>query len=121
MVSRYGIGRDQVKILRATVYGHHDRFAARFRMGRVFLAGDAAHAMPPWIGHMAAGVRDAASLCSKLAAVLRRELPESVLAPTRPSASRTSGKSPSGRCSSAGSSPSGGAPSPGSVTPCCRS
>ncbi|MEV7385540.1 MULTISPECIES: bifunctional 3-(3-hydroxy-phenyl)propionate/3-hydroxycinnamic acid hydroxylase [unclassified Streptomyces] len=80
MVSRYGIGRDRIRILRATVYSHHVRFAARFRVGRVFLAGDAAHAMPPWIGQgMAAGVRDAANLCWKLAAVLRGELPESVL------------------------------------------
>ncbi|MER5796387.1 bifunctional 3-(3-hydroxy-phenyl)propionate/3-hydroxycinnamic acid hydroxylase [Streptomyces sp. NPDC001980] len=80
MVSRYGIDRDQIKLLRATVYSHHVRFAARFRMGRVFLAGDAAHAMPPWIGQgMAAGVRDAANLCWKLAAVLRGELPETVL------------------------------------------
>ncbi|MFE5486487.1 bifunctional 3-(3-hydroxy-phenyl)propionate/3-hydroxycinnamic acid hydroxylase [Streptomyces sp. NPDC056527] len=80
MVARYGIGRDQIRILRATVYSHHVRFAARFRVGRVFLAGDAAHAMPPWIGQgMAAGVRDAANLCWKLDAVLRGELPESLL------------------------------------------
>ncbi|MFG2957520.1 bifunctional 3-(3-hydroxy-phenyl)propionate/3-hydroxycinnamic acid hydroxylase [Streptomyces sp. NPDC048291] len=80
MVSRYGIGRDQINILRATVYSHHVRFAARFRVGRVFLAGDAAHAMPPWIGQgMAAGVRDAANLCWKLAAVLRGELPGTLL------------------------------------------
>ncbi|MFF4255580.1 bifunctional 3-(3-hydroxy-phenyl)propionate/3-hydroxycinnamic acid hydroxylase [Streptomyces sp. NPDC001663] len=80
MVAKYGIGRDQIKILRATVYSHHVRFAARFRVGRVFLAGDAAHAMPPWIGQgMAAGVRDAANLCWKLDAVLRGQLPESVL------------------------------------------
>ncbi|OXY92368.1 bifunctional 3-(3-hydroxy-phenyl)propionate/3-hydroxycinnamic acid hydroxylase [Streptomyces diastatochromogenes] len=80
MVSGYGIGRDQIKILRATVYSHHVRFAARFRVGRVFLAGDAAHAMPPWIGQgMAAGVRDVANLCWKLAAVLRGELPETAL------------------------------------------
>ncbi|MFF5480054.1 bifunctional 3-(3-hydroxy-phenyl)propionate/3-hydroxycinnamic acid hydroxylase [Streptomyces sp. NPDC012935] len=80
LVSRYGIGKHQIKILRATVYRHHVRFAARFRVGRVFLAGDAAHAMPPWIGQgMAAGVRDVANLCWKLDAVLRGELPESVL------------------------------------------
>ncbi|MFD4600719.1 bifunctional 3-(3-hydroxy-phenyl)propionate/3-hydroxycinnamic acid hydroxylase [Streptomyces sp. NPDC058464] len=80
MVSRYGIGRDRIRILRATVYSHHVRFADRFRVGRVFLAGDAAHAMPPWIGQgMAAGVRDAANLCWKLAAVLRGELPETLL------------------------------------------
>jgi 3-(3-hydroxy-phenyl)propionate hydroxylase len=80
LVARYGISRDSIKILRATVYSHHVRFAARFRVGRVFLAGDAAHAMPPWIGQgMAAGVRDAANLCWKLAAALRGELPESAL------------------------------------------
>ncbi|MFE0678238.1 bifunctional 3-(3-hydroxy-phenyl)propionate/3-hydroxycinnamic acid hydroxylase [Streptomyces sp. NPDC058867] len=80
MVAKYGIDRDQIRILRATVYSHHVRFAARFRVGRVFLAGDAAHAMPPWIGQgMAAGVRDAANLCWKLASVLRGELPERML------------------------------------------
>lgn len=80
LVSRYGIGQDSVKVLRATVYSHHVRFAARFRVDRVFLAGDAAHAMPPWIGQgMAAGVRDAANLCWKLGAVLNGELPEAVL------------------------------------------
>lgn len=80
MVAGYGIGPDRIRILRATVYSHHVRFAARFRVGRVFLAGDAAHAMPPWIGQgMAAGVRDAANLCWKLTAVLRGELPESLL------------------------------------------
>ncbi|MBT2458452.1 bifunctional 3-(3-hydroxy-phenyl)propionate/3-hydroxycinnamic acid hydroxylase [Streptomyces sp. ISL-86] len=80
LVSRYGIGRDSIRILRAIVYSHHVRFAARFRVGRVFLAGDAAHAMPPWIGQgMAAGVRDVANLCWKLDAVLRGQLPESIL------------------------------------------
>src|SRR4029077_21203700 len=40
----------------------------------------AAHAMPPWIGQgMSAGVRDAANLCWKLAAVLRGQAPESLL------------------------------------------
>ncbi|MGW5134842.1 bifunctional 3-(3-hydroxy-phenyl)propionate/3-hydroxycinnamic acid hydroxylase [Streptomyces sp. NPDC004135] len=80
LVARYGISRDSIDVLRATVYSHHVRFATRFRTGRVFLAGDAAHAMPPWIGQgMAAGVRDVANLCWKLDAVLRGELPETVL------------------------------------------
>lgn len=69
-----------VTILRSVVYSHHVRFADRWRVGRVFLAGDAAHAMPPWIGQgMAAGVRDAANLCWKLEAVLRGSLPDAVL------------------------------------------
>lgn len=80
LISRYGIDRDSIEVLRATVYRHHVRFAARFRDGRVFLAGDAAHAMPPWIGQgMAAGVRDVANLCWKLNSVLHGELPEGVL------------------------------------------
>jgi 3-(3-hydroxy-phenyl)propionate hydroxylase len=69
-----------VKILRAVIYSHHVRVADRWRVGRIFLAGDAAHAMPPWIGQgMSAGVRDAANLCWKLAAVVRGQAPDSLL------------------------------------------
>ena len=80
LLNRYGVTDRQVEILRATVYSHHVRVAARWRIGRVFLAGDAAHVMPPWAGQgMAAGVRDVANLCWKLAAVVTGALPESVL------------------------------------------
>lgn len=75
-----GITEGNVEILRAVVYSHHVRVADRWRAGRIFLAGDAAHAMPPWIGQgMAAGVRDAANLCWKLAAVLRGQAPDALL------------------------------------------
>ena len=75
-----GITEDQVKILRAVIYSHHVRVADRWRVGRIFLAGDAAHAMPPWIGQgMSAGVRDAANLCWKLAAVLRGQAADALL------------------------------------------
>src|SRR5262249_12555340 len=61
-----GITDEHVESLRAVIYSHHVRIAERWRVGRVFLAGDAAHAMPPWIGQgMSAGVRDAANLCWK--------------------------------------------------------
>ncbi|GAB3163286.1 bifunctional 3-(3-hydroxy-phenyl)propionate/3-hydroxycinnamic acid hydroxylase [Amycolatopsis stemonae] len=80
LLNRQGITGDQVEILRAVVYSHHVRFASRWRVGRIFLAGDAAHVMPPWIGQgMAAGVRDAGNLCWKIAAVVHGTLPESVL------------------------------------------
>ncbi|MDL5159669.1 bifunctional 3-(3-hydroxy-phenyl)propionate/3-hydroxycinnamic acid hydroxylase [Actinomycetospora termitidis] len=80
LLAGHGITEEHVRLLRAVVYSHHVRFATRWRSGRVFLAGDAAHVMPPWIGEgMASGVRDAANLCWKLAAVLRGELPESAL------------------------------------------
>jgi putative polyketide hydroxylase len=46
--------------------------AERFREGRVFLAGDAAHAIPPAGGlGMNAGIADVHNLCWKLAAALR--------------------------------------------------
>jgi 3-(3-hydroxy-phenyl)propionate hydroxylase len=80
LLRRYGRTADEVEILRAVVYSHHVRFAARWRVGRIFLAGDAAHAMPPWIGEgMSSGVRDAGNLCWKLAAALRGELPTDAL------------------------------------------
>lgn len=75
-----GVTDANVEILRAVIYSHHVRVADRWRVGRIFLAGDAAHAMPPWIGQgMSAGVRDAANLCWKLAAVLKGQAPESLL------------------------------------------
>lgn len=80
VLNEQGITDEHVKILRAVIYSHHVRTADRWRVGRVFLAGDAAHAMPPWIGQgMAAGVRDVANLCWKLAAVLRGQAPEALL------------------------------------------
>lgn len=75
-----GITKDDVEILGFACYSHHVRFADQWRAGRIFLAGDAAHAMPPWIGQgMCAGVRDVGNLCWKLAEVLNGSLPESVL------------------------------------------
>ncbi len=80
MLRQLHIDPANVEILRAVVYSHHVRFADQWRVGRVFLAGDAAHVMPPWIGEgMASGVRDAANLTWKLAAVLEGRLPDSVL------------------------------------------
>jgi len=80
LLGRYGITDEHVEVLRSVVYSHHVRVASRWRIGRVFLAGDTAHAMPPWIGQgMAAGVRDVANLCWKLAGVISGELADSVL------------------------------------------
>jgi 3-(3-hydroxy-phenyl)propionate hydroxylase len=74
------ITRANVDIIGFACYSHHVRFADRWRVGRVFLAGDAAHAMPPWIGQgMCAGIRDVGNLCWKLHAVISGSLPESVL------------------------------------------
>jgi 3-(3-hydroxy-phenyl)propionate hydroxylase len=56
---------------RAAVYQFHAATAARWREGRVFLAGDAAHQTPPFLGQgLNAGFRDAVNLGWKLPLVL---------------------------------------------------
>lgn len=61
-----------VRIERKAVYRFHARVVERFRVGRVFLVGDAAHITPPFAGQgLVAGLRDAANLAWKLAWVLR--------------------------------------------------
>ncbi len=71
---------EQVDVYRKCVYGFSAVVAERFREGRVFLAGDAAHMTPPFAGQgLNAGVRDARNLSWKLAATLRGQLPMSLL------------------------------------------
>lgn len=56
------------------------RVAEKFQHGRVFLAGDAAHQMPPWGGQGATtGIADVHNLAWKLAAVLRGEATPALL------------------------------------------
>jgi 3-(3-hydroxy-phenyl)propionate hydroxylase len=58
-------------IIRRRVYTHHSRIAGQFRLGRVLIAGDAAHLMPVWQGQgYNSGIRDAVNLGWKLAAVV---------------------------------------------------
>ena len=55
-------------------YRVHERCVDRFRLGRVLLAGDAAHLNPPSGGMgMNGGIHDAISLCDKLAQVIDGE------------------------------------------------
>jgi 3-(3-hydroxy-phenyl)propionate hydroxylase len=67
-------------LVRAAVYRFHAVVATRWRVGSVFLAGDAAHQMPPFMGQgMCSGIRDVANLAWKLALVARGEAGESLL------------------------------------------
>jgi 3-(3-hydroxy-phenyl)propionate hydroxylase len=60
------------RVARAVVYRFHATIADTFRRGRVFLAGDAAHQTPPFMGQgLCSGVRDADNLVWKLAQVTR--------------------------------------------------
>lgn len=74
-------GEDRVaRVRRKVVYTFHARMAARWRSGRVFLAGDAAHLMPPFAGQgMNSGIRDAHNLAWKVAAVVKGEMGPSLL------------------------------------------
>ncbi len=65
-------GPAAMTIERKAVYRFHARTAKAFRKGRVFLAGDAAHITPPFVGQgLVAGLRDAANLSWKIAWVLQ--------------------------------------------------
>ncbi|MBX9980920.1 MAG: bifunctional 3-(3-hydroxy-phenyl)propionate/3-hydroxycinnamic acid hydroxylase [Mycobacterium gordonae] len=71
---------DRVEVIRRRVYTHHSRIAGAFRNGRMLLAGDAAHLMPVWQGQgYNSGIRDAANLGWKLAAVVRGQADEALL------------------------------------------
>ena len=63
-----------------TLYPVHQRVAARYRKGRAFLAGDAAHINNPLGGMgMNGGIHDAYNLAERLVRVWRGEAPESEL------------------------------------------
>jgi len=71
---------ERVDIIRHRVYTHHSRIAGTFRKGRLMLAGDAAHLMPVWQGQgYNSGIRDAANLGWKLAAVVNGRAEDALL------------------------------------------
>lgn len=70
-VSRW-VTPEHAKLVRAALYTHRSLVARRWRNGPLFVAGDAAHQTPPFLGQgLCAGVRDASSLAWRLASVVR--------------------------------------------------
>jgi 3-(3-hydroxy-phenyl)propionate hydroxylase len=70
----------EMTLLRVAEYTFRAQIADRWRRGRIFILGDAAHLTPPFIGQgMGAGVRDAMNLSWKIAGVLSGALAADVL------------------------------------------
>jgi 3-(3-hydroxy-phenyl)propionate hydroxylase len=68
----YGVTEDDVAVYRHAIYPFEGKLAESWRVGRVFLAGDAAHLMTPFLGQGGCSAfRDAINLAWKLDLVLR--------------------------------------------------
>jgi len=75
-----GVADLAVEVLGVSAWKASAMVAERYRAGPVFLAGDAAHEMPPTGGFgLNTGVQDAQNLAWKLAAVLRGEAGDALL------------------------------------------
>jgi 3-(3-hydroxy-phenyl)propionate hydroxylase len=71
---------EEGELERTAVYTFHSLIAECWRRGRLFLAGDAAHQTPPFMGQgMCAGIRDVANLGWKLAVALGGQGSEELL------------------------------------------
>jgi 3-(3-hydroxy-phenyl)propionate hydroxylase len=76
----FGIGPEDVEIYRQVIYEFDSKYTLRWRYGRILLAGDAAHLMPPFLGQGAcSGLRDAVNLAWKLDLILRGVCDEDLL------------------------------------------
>ena len=74
LLEPYGLSSDNGYIHRKVIYTFESSVTSRWRDGRVFLMGDAAHTTPPYLGQgMCSGIRDAVNLAWKLVAVLAGE------------------------------------------------
>lgn len=70
LISPY-VDPDKFTIQRANVYTFHKTVAEQWQAGRVFLLGDAAHQMPPFMGQgLVSGLRDTMNLTWKLGQVI---------------------------------------------------
>ena len=78
-VSRY-LSKDDAEIIRVANYVFRSRIADQWRYGRVFLAGGAAHEMPPFLAQgMCSGIRDSHNLAWKLALVIAGKADDALL------------------------------------------
>ncbi|MFF3494753.1 bifunctional 3-(3-hydroxy-phenyl)propionate/3-hydroxycinnamic acid hydroxylase [Streptomyces sp. NPDC002795] len=80
LLKPWGRTADNTAIERHAVYTFQARWADTWREGRLLIAGDAAHQMPPFAGQgMCSGLRDAMNLAWKLGLVLDDTAPPTLL------------------------------------------
>ncbi|MCR2783294.1 MULTISPECIES: bifunctional 3-(3-hydroxy-phenyl)propionate/3-hydroxycinnamic acid hydroxylase [unclassified Microbacterium] len=72
LVEPWGVDPAHAELERLAMYTFHAHCATTWHVGRVFIAGDAAHRMPPFFGRgMVSGARDAMNLTWKIDLVMR--------------------------------------------------
>lgn len=71
---------EKAELLHVAEYRFATKIARQWHQGNTYLAGDAAHQMPPYVGQgMCAGFRDVFNLCWKLKLVMEGNAPTNIL------------------------------------------
>ena len=72
--------KKEARMERKTIYTFQSALAQSWKKGRIFLAGDAAHLMPPFMGQgMCAGIRDVSNLAWKISYCLNNKHDDKLL------------------------------------------
>ena len=72
--------KSEAYIERKAIYTFKSAISRKWRRGRIFIAGDAAHLMPPFMGQgMCAGIRDASNLAWKIVKCLKHKHDKKIL------------------------------------------
>jgi 2-polyprenyl-6-methoxyphenol hydroxylase-like FAD-dependent oxidoreductase len=80
LLAKWDVTPENVELVRSVPYRFRGRWANNWRKDRVFIAGDAAHLTPPFLGQgFNSAVRDAANLAQYLNLVLDGRVPATVL------------------------------------------
>lgn len=80
LLAEIGVDVSNLKIVHAVYYYFRSLLAKEWQRNNIFLAGDAAHTTPPYVGQgMCSGFRDVMNLSWKFDAVLQNKMPASIL------------------------------------------